>query len=140
MTKHDYLDTISRTLSGRVKPSVQQETVQYYKEYIDAEIVKGTSEDMVLATLGDPRLLARTVIASQPQPYGDEAAFRNTSLEKAVRRRNMKRILILVIAVLVLLLVLGLFFSVVMKLLPILIPVGVVWYLTQSEKFPTSKR
>ena len=129
MTKREYLDTISKTLSGRVKPSVQQETIRYYKEYIDSEVVKGATEEMVLATLGDPRLLARTVIASQPEPYGDEAAARSAIPESAKKQQDRKLILILVIAVLVLLLVLGLVFSFIYKLLPILIPAGLVWFL-----------
>ena len=126
MTKQEYIDTISRTLSGRVEPSVQQDTVRYYKDYIDAEIIKGSTEEMVLATLGDPKLLAKTVIASQPEPYGDEAVTRNAVPEAKRKEQDRKLILILVVALLVLLLVLGLVFSAVMKLLPILIPVGIV--------------
>ncbi len=126
MTKHEYLNTISRTLSGRVKPAVQKETIEYYKEYIDAQIVKGDSEEMVLATLGDPKLLAKTVIASQPEPYGDEKMTRSAVPESERKKQDRQLILILIVILAVLFLVLGLVFKVVWKLLPILLPVGII--------------
>ncbi len=129
MTKHEYIDAISRTLSGRVEPSLQKETRQYYKEYIDEQIVKGNSEEMVLATLGDPALLAKTVIASQPEPYGDEAVTRSAVPEAERKKQDRKLILILIAVILVLFLVLGLVFTAIFKLLPILIPVGIACFL-----------
>ncbi|MBO4336547.1 MAG: DUF1700 domain-containing protein [Lachnospiraceae bacterium] len=126
MNRHEYIETINRTLSGRVKPDVQQETVKYYKEYIDSQIVKGTEEAMVLATLGDPALLAKTVIASQPEPYGDEAGVRQAVPESVKKAQDRKLILILIVVLIVLFLALGLVFKVVYKLLPIIVPVGII--------------
>ena len=131
MNRHEYMDAISRTLSGRVSPDVQKETLAYYKDYIQGEIVKGNSEEMVLATLGDPKLLAKTVIASQPEPYGPETRERSAVPESEKLSQDRKLILILVVAVVVLLLVLGLVFSAILKLLPILIPAAAVFWIIQ---------
>jgi len=38
--------------------------VRYYEEYIDLQIRQGKSEQDVLQQLGDPRLLAKTVITT----------------------------------------------------------------------------
>ena len=132
MTKQEYISVISKTLSGRVKPEVQKETLEYYKEYIDSQIVKGSSEEMVLATLGDPKLLAKTVIASQPEAYGDEAMTRSAVPESERRSQDRKLILILICVLLILFLVIGLVFKVVWKLLPILIPVGIIAFVIRK--------
>ena len=126
MNKHEYIDTINRSLSGRVRPDLQRETVEYYKEYIDSQIVKGTNEEMVLATLGDPMLLAKTVIASQPEPYGDEA-IRSAIPESEKKKTDRKLMIMLIVILIILLFVLGLVFKVVWKLMPVILPIAIIW-------------
>ena len=73
MNKGEFLEGLHNSLSGEVPPSVVQENLRYYDEYIRTEIQKGRSEADVMAELGDPRLIARTIIDTTPG--GGEGAF-----------------------------------------------------------------
>lgn len=65
MTKQEFLDGLRRTLHGKIPPGQVVENLQFYEDYINTEIRKGASEAEVLAGLGDPRLLARTIVETQ---------------------------------------------------------------------------
>ncbi|MCR4690439.1 MAG: DUF1700 domain-containing protein [Lachnospiraceae bacterium] len=124
MNKTEYVDCISRSLSGRVSPAVQQETISYYKEYIDSQIVKGDPEELVLANLGDPALLAKSVIASQPEVYEGEVVSDMKSDEADAQSRGFMIVVGVLLAVLlIVLLVIALLFHAALKYMPILIPV-----------------
>lgn len=62
MGKQEFLDKLRLALNGRVESGTVSDTIAYYEEYINTEIRKGSSEDEVMASLGDPRLIARTII------------------------------------------------------------------------------
>lgn len=62
MNKLEFIDRLRAALNGRVSPGLVSENVNYYEEYINTEIRKGRTEEEVLQSLGDPRLLARTII------------------------------------------------------------------------------
>ena len=64
MTKQEFLEKLRLALTGNVPGSVVSENLQYYEDYINTEIRKGKSEEEVLAALGDPRLIARTIITT----------------------------------------------------------------------------
>lgn len=62
MNKEEFITGLQHALASGVSGSQVAEHVRYYREYIDSEIRKGRSEEEVLAQLGDPRLLARSII------------------------------------------------------------------------------
>ncbi|MCR5527482.1 MAG: DUF1700 domain-containing protein [Lachnospiraceae bacterium] len=62
MTKHEFLEGLRIALTGSVSASVLNDNMRYYDEYIDTEIRKGRSEEEVMESLGDPRLIAKTII------------------------------------------------------------------------------
>ena len=62
MDRTEFIERLQRALAGGVNSSRVAENVQYYREYIDMEIRKGRSEEEVLGSLGDPRLLAKSII------------------------------------------------------------------------------
>ena len=64
MTKQEFLEKLRLALNGKVAGNVVTENLQYYEDYINTEIRKGRSEEEVLASLGDPRLIARTIITT----------------------------------------------------------------------------
>lgn len=64
MTKQEFLDTLRLTLNGKVAGNVVTENLRYYEDYINTEMRKGRSEEEVLDSLGDPRLIARTIITT----------------------------------------------------------------------------
>ena len=64
MRKDEFLQTLRRALNGNVPPRVVEENVRYYDGYISDEVRKGRSEEEVIEEIGDPRLIARTIIDS----------------------------------------------------------------------------
>jgi len=62
MNRYEFIEKLRAALTGKTTQSVINENIRYYEEYLDAEIRKGKSEETVIAQLGDPRLLAKTII------------------------------------------------------------------------------
>lgn len=62
MSKAEFLDGLRRALSATGSSSLIEENLAYYNNYIDAEVSKGRSEEEVLEELGDPRLIARSIM------------------------------------------------------------------------------
>lgn len=69
MNKQEFIDRLRVALNGKVAPNLVIENVNYYEDYINTEIRKGRAEEEVLQTLGDPRLIARTIA----EAYGSDS-------------------------------------------------------------------
>ncbi len=54
-----------RALSGRLEQSAIEEHIRYYEDYIDIRLRTGDSPEMLQEKLGDPRLLAKTLISAK---------------------------------------------------------------------------
>lgn len=65
MNKDNFLRNMERALQGQVSDYIIAENIQYYRDFIDNEMRNGKSEYDVINTLGDPRLLAKTIIDMQ---------------------------------------------------------------------------
>ncbi|MFT4143641.1 MAG: DUF1700 domain-containing protein [Mobilitalea sp.] len=60
MNKKEFLDILRQTLAGEVSSSTIDQNLQYYNQYISS---RGTeNEEQVIEELGDPRLIAKTII------------------------------------------------------------------------------
>ncbi len=62
MSKYEFLNILQVTLDGEVSQDVIDENLLYYNNYIDDEIRKGKKEIDILQLLGEPRLIAKTII------------------------------------------------------------------------------
>lgn len=70
MSKYDFLEQLRDYLSGQLSESIIQNHVDYYRNYIEAEVRGGRTESEVLSELGDARLLGKTIIdAGQATGY-----------------------------------------------------------------------
>ena len=78
MTKQEFLDRLRRSLHGKITPGQIVENLQFYEDYINTEIRKGASEQEVLTRLGDPRLLARTIVETQGGQQAERAGDRKS--------------------------------------------------------------
>lgn len=76
MTKQEFLDRLRMSLHGKISPGQVVENLQFYEDYINTEVRKGTAEEEVLAKLGDPRLLARTIVETQGGQAAEDAGDR----------------------------------------------------------------
>lgn len=62
MNKEEFLSQLRTALNGNIDSALVQENMEYYSRYIDEEVGKGKSEAQVLQMLGEPWILARTII------------------------------------------------------------------------------
>ena len=126
MDRTEFIDKLQRALAGGLNSGQVAENVSYYQEYIDSEIRKGRSEGEVMAQLGDPRLLAKSIIEANKRAgtsYGsnreyDEEVAEDVRATKRSRTTSEGRIIMLpgwlvmliitVIVILIIALVMGL--------------------------------
>ncbi|HJA92108.1 MAG TPA: DUF1700 domain-containing protein [Candidatus Eisenbergiella merdipullorum] len=62
MTKADFLESLRRALNGNMSAASVEDNIQYYNSYFSGQEAQGRSEADVLNELGNPRILARTLI------------------------------------------------------------------------------
>lgn len=133
MTKHEFLEQLQKALGSRVSSSVVNENISYYEEYIATQMRMGRSEESVIESLGDPRLLARSISDADKRAGAsvtDEADEEVYEQDDNLMPRSYKLPgwLILIGVLLIIILVLSLAFSVIKVLLPVIIPVAIVVY------------
>lgn len=66
MTENEFLQILNEQLTGQMPVSAAASHIEYYRNYIHDEIRKGHKEDDILKNLGDPRLIARTILDTSP--------------------------------------------------------------------------
>ncbi|MGN0438399.1 MAG: DUF1700 domain-containing protein [Lachnospiraceae bacterium] len=64
MTKQEFLDALRSALSGEVSSADIMDAYRYYANYIDEEVRNGKTEEQVIAELGSPSLIAKSIIAA----------------------------------------------------------------------------
>lgn len=64
MTKEEFLAELRACLSGKMSPQEIESNIDYYRAYIEGEIMKGRSEADVMEELGSARLIAKTLTAN----------------------------------------------------------------------------
>ena len=72
MVKQEFLDRLRRSLTGNLEYRKIEEHIRYYSEYIDSCIRQGIPEEEVMRELGDPRLIAKTLVGVGDAPYVSE--------------------------------------------------------------------
>ena len=148
MNRNEFIDKLQRTLAGGLNCNQVADNVRYYQDYIDTEIRKGRSEADVLAGLGDPRLLAKSIIEANKHAgvnegtnrgydeemtadssYGSENRREDAYYDTTSGNGRVFRVpgwLILLIITVVVILIIGVAFSLISVLAPIIIPVLIV--------------
>ncbi len=142
MNKLEFIDRLRAALTGRLSAEEVQEHVNYYEDYINTQIRLGTGEEEVLRSLGEPRLIAKTIVETSNIEENENTANRNQGYyHSAVRTQNSGYLklnklfnipgwLWAIILVLIVVLVLGLVFTVLSAFAPLicmmLIVVGAV--------------
>lgn len=76
MDKAEFIEKLQHALAGGLSSSLVAENVRYYQEYIDSEIRKGKSEAEVLEMLGEPRLIAKSIIEANKRAGVNEGTNR----------------------------------------------------------------
>ena len=140
MLKNEFLDELRKALSSDLPNSAIQDNIDYYKDYINAEISKGRTEKDVMDELGDPWIIARTIKdtsgyanASEVVFETDEDGYTRESSEKAPSDtwRKIKGVLILIAVLLVAFTIIR---GIVRIVLPIAVPVLAVYIIVRIIK------
>ena len=62
MNRTEFLDALRSQLAGQMQEGKSAAHVRYYEDYIQSQVRGGRPESEVLEELGDPRLIAKTLI------------------------------------------------------------------------------
>ena len=62
MSKQQFLDELAARLREEGAELLVAENLNFYRSYIEEEVAKGRSEEEVLAELGNPALIARSIL------------------------------------------------------------------------------
>ena len=135
MSREEFLTELRKALQGRVSQQAVNDNLRYYEEYILTESHKGKTEAEVIAELGNPRLLAKSIIdaenataektTAEPQKGMEETA----SGEYSFKKIKIRIWLILATVFLFVILLIILLAQVVAFLLPVLLPVAIIFFL-----------
>ena len=121
MTKREFLEELKEVLSEQLPQNQVAEHVSYYMNYIEEQKQNGSSEEEVLNMLGDPRLIARTILDTALTPDVPSEEKKNGLSGKA------KKYVYIGIAIAVILLIISLITTLLSFLLPILLPVILIF-------------
>lgn len=127
MNKIEFIEGLKAYLEPEVDTATVRENIEYYRNYISEEVSKGRTEAEVVNELGDPWLIARTIIElyegegkerisgedreSYGSSYDEERSFSGGSLWNYLLK------------MVVLMLVIGVIFAVMAGLVRILLPI-----------------
>lgn len=142
MTKQGFIEGLRRALSGKIDANRLNEIVKYYEDFIMAEMRKGRSEQDVLSQLGDPRLIAKSILAAEPNAREDSVVSgQEESNTTGYETRGMfdwfkelPKWLKAVIIGLIIVVILALVFKIVAFLVPIVLPIVLVVWLIKFLK------
>ncbi len=98
MNKDEFLRRLEEALSGEVPASVIRDNLNYYADYLSQELGKGRTMDEIIEEIGEPNIVARTIIDSAEAAgetgdgYGSfEDASRGTMTEEALTAKEVIR-------------------------------------------------
>jgi len=132
MNRQEFINILRSKLHGRIDDIVLEDHIQYYENYIFQEMKKGYSEQDVLQELGDPSLIAKTILQTSGKDYFhkqnvvDEEG--NTESEGLFQNKNWKKYLIIGIVILSVCFFVVFIVRAIFALLPlILVAGGMLW-------------
>lgn len=137
MNKTEFLNALKNKLEEELRDPQVSDHVHYYEQYITLEVQKGMTEEDVISALGDPVLLARTILETSndstcEKPQDNVYTTEQNRSEGTYRGINFSAgwgCLLAVIAVIIMLIVfLWLVGAIVGAVLPIIMPVVLVLF------------
>ena len=139
MNKEVFIDTLRRALYGKVSEYELTDQVCYYEDYIRQEMNNGRSEQEILEELGDPRLIARTIVETSGMNAPDVKYTieeeNGESMENGVEVHTFsgwKATLIMALIVAAAIAIIVLIFGLAIYLLPIFIAIALISWLLKK--------
>lgn len=130
MNKQEFLHELEKSLRGKVDEDELKRQTEYYSSYIKSETDSGKTEEEVLIKLGDPRLIARTIVQTynmKEDPIrnsykGSSAGQEENGDERyGTLKSKIHKYLIIAAVIIIVFAVMSLVFSVIRIFLPIIL-------------------
>lgn len=148
MNKREFLKRLESKLSESLPPDAVEEHIYYYDDYINSACREGRSEEEVTAELGDPFLIARTILETNPHTYAeedmtpfgeehnpfDEDSPESQDMEKQARRQRLGCLIAAAVILAVLLFLMWFLGALMRILLPVLLPILAILLIIQMFK------
>ncbi len=141
MNRQEFLDKLRLALSGQIEASRVEENIAYYREYISAQVRMGQPEEVVLGNLGDPRLIAKSIISAnmgeerytqgrfaKEQMVEEEEYYAQTREQKLPKVVHLNGWLALGVLILGLVVIIGAIFSLISLFFPVIVMLGIVYF------------
>jgi len=129
MTKEEFIKELRSALSGEVHQDVLNENIRYYDQYLSQEQQKGRTIDEIVEEIGNPRLIARTIIdtssnVSGTSSYYDQQTEQNDGINysKTIRKAKIGIAAAIFIVFLIVIGVIAILGRVISIFAPILLP------------------
>ena len=141
MNRQEFVEKLRISLNGTLTPEQVAENIRYYDDYINTQMQSGRNEEEVLDGLGDPRLIAKSIISASKEADSRTAGSWEDANQRNHRPEDPNRAghsdlektsgglpgwAIGLILVLVTFLVIGLVFSIISALAPLILVILVV--------------
>lgn len=134
MDRKDFLEGLRGYLEPEVSAQVVQENMYYYERYITEEVVKGRREEEIVEELGDPWILAKTIIDMEEAKETSDTSYEannenvyNEVSHKKVQFQTFWRKLLFVLGIMGVIFMIFLVITGLIRLfIPILFPVMLV--------------
>ena len=94
MNRHEFLKQLEGALEAEMSPAKVKGHVEYYRSYIAEELKNGKSEKEVMDLLGDPWVIARSIIDSPLNETDSQYAYADyeeSKKESSSGAQEMKR-------------------------------------------------
>lgn len=91
MTREEFLKKLKEALENDLSGRIVQENVSYYESYIIEEIRKGRAESEVIEELGDPWVIARSIIDMAEGEPGTKEAYYGSAKSSSRQERAADR-------------------------------------------------
>ena len=137
MTRREFIDELRSALSGEVSQLALNENINYYEQYFNEQESKGREIEEVLEELGNPRLIARTIIDTSAGTNDEETIFyqkvddeedslhmnlNGKEYHKSIRQAKVAIWMVIIIVLLVIIGVVAIVANVIGFFAPILVP------------------
>lgn len=145
MTKQEFLSRLKEALENRLDSRAVQENMDYYRSYIEEETRHGRSEEEVTDELGDPWVIAQSVInmtesrAAAEGGYGpgnvfddgepgysDRRGYSDTQIHTYMVNSWWKRLLFLMGIIGIVLIVFAVIGGLISLVMPVVLPILVI--------------
>lgn len=144
MNRIEFLETLRSQLEGQMHEGKVAAHVRYYEDYIQSQVRGGRSEQDVLTELGDPRLIARTLLDTdmdngqmdyeEYSTYSGQDDHMETDGKEHVHEWRLDTWYSKLLAIVILLIIVFLLFHILVAVIPFFVILAVILFIMSLIK------